>query len=274
MRSIYACPVCLEPLTLINSSWQCPTKHSFDRHRKGYVNLLAVQRKRSKEPGDNADMIQRRREFLEAGYYRPLAQALAETCKFTLSPDATLLDAGCGEGYYTNTIAQLNPDFCCHGLDISKVAIQAAAKYKNVEWCVASSTYPPYLPNSFDAIISIFSRVDSQPFANILKPGGKILMVTPDTNHLHALRTLIYDQVQPYDISKHKNYFDNHFHLKDEQNIHFNLLLEDAEAIQNLLGMTPHAHHLSESAKEKLSQTNKLHDQACFKLYCFEYSEN
>src|SRR5690606_4067516 len=95
--SMYLCPLCQQPLHLSAKQYQCANRHSFDIAREGYVNLLPVQHKNSKDPGDNKDMMQARRDFLHAGWYAPLAQAVSDTVT-KLAPD-TLLDLGCGEGY-------------------------------------------------------------------------------------------------------------------------------------------------------------------------------
>ncbi|MDD4905988.1 MAG: 23S rRNA (guanine(745)-N(1))-methyltransferase, partial [Methylobacter tundripaludum] len=75
--SCYVCPLCATSLQLIQKSYVCENNHHFDLAKEGYLNLLPVQHKRSVEPGDNKQMMQARREFLEAGYYEPMAKALA-----------------------------------------------------------------------------------------------------------------------------------------------------------------------------------------------------
>lgn len=47
----------------------CSNRHSFDQARSGYVNLLPVNQKRTKQPGDNKQMVHARTQFLDAGYY-------------------------------------------------------------------------------------------------------------------------------------------------------------------------------------------------------------
>jgi 23S rRNA (guanine745-N1)-methyltransferase len=250
--------------------YTCANNHQFDQHKKGYVNLLLVQNKRSKAPGDDAAMVNSRRRFLEHGHYGPLAQTIAESFNAHLPSTATIWDAGCGEGYYTAQVADKNPGFSIYGLDISKPAIAAASKYKTVQFCVASSTHPPYLSESFDGILSVFSRVDSEPFNRVLKPGGKVCLVAPDADHLMALRNLMYEEVRPYETSKHKTYLDNRFTLIEEQRLEVPLILENAESVMDLVGMTPHAHRLSAQVRERLQKTVRLVDTGCFKLYWFE----
>jgi 23S rRNA (guanine745-N1)-methyltransferase len=232
-----------------------------------------AQNKRSKSPGDDQDMVVSRRRFLEDGHYQPLAKHLSNQISESLPAHGTLLDAGCGEGYYTAQIAEANPSLEVHGLDISKPAITAAAKYKNISWSVASSTHAPFIDNSFDAIVSVFSRVDSEPFFRLLKPGGYVAMAAPDHDHLMKLRTLIYDDVKPYDTLKHTSYFDDRFKLISETRLEVPLKLDSNQALMDLLGMTPHAHRLPSSTRERLQSIEKHEDKACFKVYWFQKTE-
>jgi hypothetical protein len=83
-----------------NPVWRCINKHSFDLAREGYLNLHLVQHKKSKDPGDNPEMVKARRSFLHAEYYHPLRDAVVEL--LTPLQVTSLLDIGCGEGYYTS----------------------------------------------------------------------------------------------------------------------------------------------------------------------------
>ena len=97
--TLLVCPLCEHPLERGAKTWRCLKGHSFDVAREGYVNLLPVQHKNSREPGDDLQMVTARREFLHAGHYQPLRDAMLEA----LAPlgARSLLDIGCGEGYYT-----------------------------------------------------------------------------------------------------------------------------------------------------------------------------
>ncbi len=102
----FSCPLCHQPLTQANNSFVCPGRHQFDVAKEGYVNLLPVQHKRSRDPGDSAEMMQARRAFLDAGHYQPLRDAIVNVLKEkSNSEDAAILDIGCGEGYYTHAFA-------------------------------------------------------------------------------------------------------------------------------------------------------------------------
>lgn len=123
----YQCPLCNQALSLRAHSWVCENNHQFDCAKEGYVNLPPVQFKRSKEPGDSAEMINARREFLDAGFYQPMRDKVADLLQALLPMDnSVVLDIGCGEGYYTHQFYQNlklhNPQV--YGLDVSKVAIK------------------------------------------------------------------------------------------------------------------------------------------------------
>jgi 23S rRNA (guanine745-N1)-methyltransferase len=81
----FSCPLCHAPLTRSEQSFSCPQRHQFDIAKEGYVNLLPVQHKRSRDPGDSAEMMQARRAFLDAGHYQPLRDAIALQLQMRLS---------------------------------------------------------------------------------------------------------------------------------------------------------------------------------------------
>ena len=72
-----ACPLDGAPLQRQAVSLRCPEGHCFDLAAQGYVNLLPVQNKRSRDPGDSKEMVAARRRFLEVGHYQPIADAVA-----------------------------------------------------------------------------------------------------------------------------------------------------------------------------------------------------
>src|SRR3989338_5473617 len=105
MTSILQCPVCRQPLLPTATGYQCAAMHSFDAARHGYVNLVLAHKKHSKEPGDDPEMIISRRRFLDLGYYGKISDGINEAIAAALSESAgpggcSVLDAGCGEGFY------------------------------------------------------------------------------------------------------------------------------------------------------------------------------
>lgn len=95
------CPVCGGALHREERSLRCGAGHCYDIARQGYVNLLRTNRSKDKRHGDDKRMVDARTAFLDAGYYAPLRDAIAAAATEYTSGDAGVLDAGCGEGYYT-----------------------------------------------------------------------------------------------------------------------------------------------------------------------------
>lgn len=234
----WLCPLCHSLLIQTANSYRCCQGHQFDVAKEGYLNLLPVQHKRSKEPGDNSEMIQARRAFLDAGHYQPLRDTVGEVLQ-QLSPKV-LLDIGCGEGYYTGGFATVRSDIEgeTYGLDVSKVAIRYAAKrYRNVHFCVASSQRLPFADNAMDAIIRIFAPCNAAELARVVKPGGVVITATPGPRHLFQLKELIYQQVELH----HEVVEDMpHFTLKQTLQPAWNMTLTGEQAT-TLLQMTPFA---------------------------------
>ncbi|MTD39476.1 23S rRNA (guanine(745)-N(1))-methyltransferase [Erwinia sp. CPCC 100877] len=194
----FVCPLCYAPLAEQPTQFRCPTGHQFDKAKEGYVNLLPVQHKRSRQPGDSAEMMRARRAFLDAGYYQPLRDAVTTVLTDALPENGRILDIGCGEGYYTSAFAGVaGQEGECYGLDVSKVAVRYGAKrYPQVQFCVASSHRLPFAERSFDAVVRIYAPCSAAELARVVRPGGILVTVTPGPRHLLQLKALIYREVQ------------------------------------------------------------------------------
>lgn len=235
----FSCPLCHQPLSREKNSYICPQRHQFDMAKEGYVNLLPVQHKRSRDPGDSAEMIQARRAFLDAGHYQPLRDAIVAQLRERLDEKATaVLDIGCGEGYYTHAFADVLPEITTFGLDVSKVAIKAAAKrYPQVTLCVASSHRLPFSDTSMDAIIRIYAPCKAEELARVVKPGGWVITATPGPRHLMELKGLIYNEVHLH--APHAEQLEG-FTLQQSDELCYPMRLRGDEAVA-LLQMTPFA---------------------------------
>ena len=172
----------------------CPRGHSFDIARSGYINLLQPQDRRSKLPGDTAAALASRRRLHDQGVTRPLLQAIAELA--APSADESVLDAGCGEGFYLGSLAKQSP-LAAHGLDISVPAIESAARrYPDCEWIVANADrFIPYAENSFSLILSITARMNPEEFRRVLQHDGRLLIALPAPDDLIELRGATRDRV-------------------------------------------------------------------------------
>lgn len=252
----YLCPICTELLKLNSSatSYQCQHQHCFDIAKDGYLNLLPVQHKGSKEPGDNKQMMTARRAFLEAGFYAPMAKAVAMmiNANSTEHQALTLLDIGCGEGYYSRTIAhygQQNPPIALHGVDIAKFAIAAAAKKQPAaRFIVASSNRLPYPKQTFDWLLKVFAPANDDELKRLLKPAGFLLTVTPGPRHLWQLKQFIYSDVREHALDAP---LPVDFVSIDSQRLRYQIT-PDADQRIALLQMTPFAWRANKSCQQTL----------------------
>jgi len=262
--SCYLCPLCAAPLPLKPStkSYICENNHHFDLAKEGYLNLLPVQHKRSGEPGDSKQMMQARREFLEAGYYEPVAKTVAMMVK--TSQPTHLLDIGCGEGYYSRKIAaHCSNLMMLHGVDIAKFAIRAAAqKQANARFIVASSNRLPYADQYFDFVLRVFAPSNDDELRRILKPSGLLLTVTPGPRHLWQLKELIYAEVREHAL---ENVVPQGFERIDSQRVSYKIAPNPQQRIA-LLQMTPFAWRANESVRQAIKDAEQLDIETDFIL--------
>ena len=255
---MYQCPLCHLPLTLQQSqaltpqpkSYTCANRHQFDCAKEGYVNLLPVQHKKSKDPGDNVEMMQARRQFLEAGHYQQLATAMLSMLAKQLPQTATILDIGCGEGWYTQQLTKLSS--AVYGLDISKAAIRyAAKKYPHVHCCVASSYQLPFADASFDAILRIYAPSSAAEMQRILKPNGWLCTVTPAPQHLVELKAKVYRDVR---LHSDEIAAEQGFSHRERQRLQWQWQAPDAATLTLLMDMIPLSYRLTPAMREILCQ--------------------
>jgi 23S rRNA (guanine745-N1)-methyltransferase len=183
------CPVRTCHLALVRDGRRlvCSGGHSFDVARSGYVNLLQPQDKRSRQPGDTAAAVAGRRRLHDSGATAPLLEAIASV--LDLSAGDTVLDAGCGEGFYPGTLAERS-GCAASGVDISVAAIEAAARrYSSCEWIVANADrFVPYADGSFTVVQSITARMNAAEFRRVLREDGRLLVALPGPEDLIELR--------------------------------------------------------------------------------------
>ncbi|MDP9170903.1 MAG: methyltransferase domain-containing protein [Acidobacteriota bacterium] len=190
------CPVrgCRLALAREQARVICARGHSFDIARSGYINLLQPQDRRSKDPGDSAAAVAARRRLHDRGVTEPLLRAIAETAG--LSASDSVLDAGCGDGFYLGTLAR-ESGYRAHGLDISVPAVDAAARrYPECEWIVANADrFIPFAAGSFSVVLSITARMNPSEFRRVLRPEGRLLVALPAPEDFIELRGTGRDRV-------------------------------------------------------------------------------
>ena len=252
------CPLCGNVLNRQEKQYVCPNRHSFDIARQGYVHLLPVQNKHSLNPGDTREQVLSRRSFLEAGYYAPIADALAEEAK-ALNIVGEILDAGCGEGWYSAALAR-ELGLPLTGLDISKEAVRcAAAKYKDARWLCATAAHIPVPDHSVGLLMSLFAITLPEEFSRVLEEKGYFFQVLAAQDHLLGLKSIIYPELK----FREKDTVPElpGFTLVKSRPIRFTFTVE-GEQIQNLFSMTPHVFRIGKEGAERLAKTETLTDTA------------
>lgn len=260
------CPIDGEKLSLCEKQLVCSNGHSFDLARQGYVNLLPVQHKRSKQPGDSKEMVVARKNFLNLGIYQPIADKLSEIALSSIdNNNASFLDAGCGEGYYLDYVFNFlkskkgYSELTFIGLDISKYAIiEAAKKNKNITWVVGTNRKPPITTLSVDVILCVFGFQNFEGFSRVLKSNGKIILIEAGKDHLKELREIIYSDVIKSEPPVLSEATKKGFSLVDTQTLQFKSGKIDNEKINNLLLMTPHFFRATKEGQEAAVKLQKI----------------
>jgi 23S rRNA (guanine745-N1)-methyltransferase len=250
------CPHCEEPLASGERAWACPRGHSFDRARQGYVNLLRATRAR----GDSVAMLRARRRVLDAGWYAPLAEAVTrELGAWLRGPGArtppttrTLVDCGCGEGYYLSALAgALEPELSAggwrlYGFDLARDAVRMAAgrRYGGLGATLfVANTWDrlPFGDAGVSVALVIFAPRNPDELARIVAPGGLLLVVTPAPGHLAEARVALPWLLapEPEKSARLRAALSPAFTLSHERRVTFPLALGGA-ALADLVEMTPH----------------------------------
>ena len=262
--TVFACPVCGEKLEKGEKAYRCPNNHSFDIASEGYVHLLRPDEMHSKIPGDDKAMVAARRRFLEAGYYHLFSEKLNELVKQYAGDGSVFLDAGCGEGFYTNhlrdSLTGNTAEF--YGFDISKFAVKAAAKkYKEIAFAVGSMFHIPVVFGAADCVTNIFAPIVPAELNRVLKPGGLLVLAVPGERHLYGLKEILYDS--PYE-NEHKETEYPGFAFLDRVPARGEIHIEGNQNILDLFAMTPYYWKTPREGSERLRTLESLTTPVAF----------
>ena len=243
----FACPICQENLALVESSLKCENRHSFDLAKFGYVNLSPQIKQSANYDKEN---FQNRQQILEAGFYRAILEAISDLLSNSKNAK-TILDIGCGEGFYSRKLQERHPDKTFYAFDISKDSVQIAAKSEPnwaVNWFVGDLARLPIKDASMDILLDIFSPANYGEFRRVLSKDGILIKVIPTKNHLKEIRQKVQDQLTNKDYSNQdiKNHFQEHFTILSSQTASLTKTIT-AEQLQALLSMTPLLFHVNQS---------------------------
>lgn len=225
----------------------CESGHSFDAAKQGYFNLLVGRG--TAFAADTADMVAARTAFLDAGHYRPLAAAVAAAARPVLQgPDPAVLDSGTGTGHYLRAILDTvgsEVPVAAVGLDISKFALRRAARLNPEAVNLVSDVWQPFpvADAAVDAVMVVFAPRNAAEFSRVLKPSGRLVVVTPRQGHLAEIASQTgMLGIEPAKDERLADALGDHFELLSAEDLHLDLQLSPDD-VANLALMGPAGHH-------------------------------
>jgi 23S rRNA (guanine745-N1)-methyltransferase len=268
--SSFICPVCKSEMITNNNVITCKNNHNFDKAKQGYINLLLSQQDKEKVHGDDKIMVKSRSSFLNAGYFDILLSKIISIMNLYLKNENVILDAGCGECFYTSKICdnifKNKTNFKMLAVDISKNAVVAGAKRnKNIELAVASLYNLPIKDNFCDIMLSIFAPFCNDEFKRVLKKDGIIIKVIPLEKHLWSLKKAIYEN--PYENTLNLNL--EGFELVEKTEIKTNIHISSHNDIINMFSMTPYYYKTGKEDREKLINLNEIDTEIEFGIIIY-----
>ncbi|HGR7656485.1 TPA: putative RNA methyltransferase [Streptococcus pneumoniae] len=243
----FACPICQENLTLLETNFKCCNRHSFDLAKFGYVNLAPQIKQSANYDKEN---FQNRQQILEAGFYQAILDAVSDLLASSKTT-TTILDIGCGKGFYSRKLQESHSEKTFYAFDISKDSVQIAAKSEPnwaVNWFVGDLARLPIKDANMDILLDIFSPANYGEFRRVLSKDGILIKVIPTENHLKEIRQRVQDQLTNKEYSNQdiKEHFQEHFTILSSQTASLTKTIT-AEQLQALLSMTPLLFHVDQS---------------------------
>ncbi len=271
------CPLCGANLRISDNgqSLLCSgaKTHCFDGGGGGYLSLAP----KHSGGGDAKEAVRYRTAFLSAGYYQPAAEALCALVKQYISPDGTVIDAGCGEGYYSNLVAACG--FRMVGFDLSKFAVDAAAKAakrsrgdkpSRTVYAVGSVFELPLRDACADAVMNIFAPCAPAEYARVLKENGILIVAGAGEDHLLGLKKVIYNDPYLNEGRRDLPIAGEYFRLLEKHIVTFKITLTDPAHMEALFSMTPYYWRTSPTDHEKLKSCAELSTPVTFDFFVYQ----
>ena len=231
------CPLCGGRFEKKENSLVCGQRHTFDIARQGSVNFIPQQ----KESFYKKELFEARAEVFEAGVYAPVIDVLSQAINcYVEKENPVLLDAGCGEGYYTKSICR-DRAMTRIGFDLAKEAVKLAAKGpKTAFFCAADLKNIPLRDHSVDILLDIFTPANYAEFARVLTPGGLVFKLAPRAGYLKELRQAAAHLLRrgEYDGGQVESYVKEKMNLVEQTAITYTLPVKK-EIVESLARMTP-----------------------------------
>ena len=274
---LLVCPLCSATFRISDrgQSLLCngAKTHCFDGGGSGYLPLAP----KHSGGGDSKEAVRYRTAFLSAGYYQPAAEALCDLIKRHISLDAALVDAGCGEGYYTNLVASCG--YRTVGFDLSKFAVDAAAKAarrvrgerpSQTIYAVGSVFELPLRDECADGVINIFAPCAPAEYARVLKPDGILIVAGAGEDHLLGLKKALYDNPYLNEGRRDLPEEGKEFTLLEKRTVRFEITVREPAHVEALFAMTPYYWRTSPGDHQKLSACTELTTPVTFDFHIYQ----
>jgi 23S rRNA (guanine745-N1)-methyltransferase len=142
------------------------------------------------EFADTAEMVEARAQFLNAGHYDPLRNALSAVCLQHGERARFITDLGAGTGFYISRVLQHLPESFGLAIDLSKYAARRAAKAHSRLDVVVADVWGglPLKDGSADLLLVVFAPRPAMELFRVIKGGGRLIVATPTDAHLGELQ--------------------------------------------------------------------------------------
>lgn len=269
------CPLCSEKLDFCAGALKCGVGHSYDISASGYVNLLNPGKMNNFKSGDSKEMVRARTLFLSANHYYKASAVLCDIIAARTRGEFTLIDAGCGEGYYTLNVARTCGNSVVIGFDASKAAVEYASKSaKKIRlsdrafFSAANIFSMPVFDESCDVLLNLFAPEADFEFRRSLKPGGLLVVGSAGSTHLYELKTILYGGNARLNEARGCREIDG-FMFGEKINVTYKTYIESHDTLMNLFKMTPYYHKTPNDGKTILEATSSLGITVDFNFFVY-----
>lgn len=253
-----SCPICNRRMNVENRTLYCEgiKRHCYDMASSGYVNMTSPGQSNG---GDSKVAVRARTAFLDTEHYRPISDTICKLLKKHCAEGGLVVDAGCGEGYYSVSVASCG--YSVAGFDLSKFATEAAAKrakreaLDNAFFGVASVFDMPVADGAADAVINVFAPCVEQEYKRVLSDDGALMVVYAGPDHLLGLKRAIYEKTH---INEERADLPCGLVEAERERLQYQIKIFGNENIKNLFAMTPYYWRTSQSDFQKLEGLEEL----------------
>lgn len=249
--------------------------HLFDGGAGGYVHLAPGHG----GGGDAKEAVRARSSFLGGGYYAPAARAIADLVEAYTPKGGLVLDAGCGEGYFSNHVSETG--VLVMGVDLSKFAVDAAARAarrarrergqpSSTLYAVGSVFDLPVAESSFHTVLNVFAPCAPREYARVLKPGGHLVVAEAGERHLFGLKELIYDDPYLNEPRRDLPAEEDGLRLLETRSVDFTITVDQPSHRMALFSMTPYYWRTPRNGHQRLLDATSLVTRVSFGLRVYQ----